>query len=55
MSHMEIVILAWVCDRCGLECIVADDNMPEGWQEHPSGSHVCAVCATPRPVLEVVR
>lgn len=54
MTFMELLVLAWVCDDCGFEYIGEDDNLPAGWQAHPSGAHVCGSCAV-RPALAVVR
>lgn len=45
MAFMEIVVVAWVCDGCGLEAIVADNNLPEGWTLSADAErHACALC-----------
>ena len=48
MSFMEIVIIAWTCDSCGIEAVHGDDGIPEGWVLSPDGErHACPVCIPP--------
>lgn len=48
MSFMEIVVIAWTCDVCGIEAIGGDDSMPEGWSLSIDGErHACPVCVPP--------
>lgn len=45
MSWLEIVVMAWVCDRCDVEALSPDDGMPEGWTLMGDyETHWCAVC-----------
>lgn len=51
MSFMEIIVMAWVCDMCGIEALTSGDGLPERWVLSPDGErHACPVCI-PHPEL----